>query len=1174
MALSIVNQIKDAVLGVKSNKIDAIIDDSISRIEKFSQTEDKNKFLDAMKKLISVSGADGNSLIKSLSTGSPQVQQYDNSGRISRYAEYDAICAKIPYCERALQCWVDHIVSPDEILKTSLQICPNDRDNRDNDVSVALGRLNSISKHFEIEHKIRGIIKTTLKKGDNFLEIVKTPEGANSLVVLNEAVDPTVFDDFKTVLSKSYPLEIKNVIHEGKKEIVETTKRKIKVVIDEAASSLNLLGGVFTGMTTNLGSPSYPNFPSQYTDVTGVVNNGKSKDKGNSNSAAQYVDDDEFKSNFDKIEKDANKYEIGEDRMKLGDLSLVIHDPKYVIKLETLRFRVCLGYLVFPKVDLINVQSGVINNIDSMCAQLLNDVKQKLSTKIKVSDKLNITDDIKKVLMAHLQHISKNDDLKIRYVNPDLMQHFKLESQKYAPYGESIFDSVLFNCRMYIAQKTACLVKQINASTDKRFISLEIGLPRDAQNVIAQMKESLNKKRVTVDSLGNTDTIPSQISTWENVFIPMKDGKKYVEIDHQQWAPSANDDVETLKNAAEDICGNLGVPAEYLGMQQCLPYSTKIKLLDNTDIEIGKLVELWEQNENNRNVWVYSIDTETSRIVPGKITNVYRTRKNAEIVRVWLDNGEYVDSTPDHRYMLRDGTYCEARDLKPDTALMPLYTQTSKALNRTRNFAPYFEVYNPETGKFELVHRMVCERLNRVVSGSGLHVHHIDRNPGNNHPDNLLVCTREEHNRIHSHLKNRDMDGNILYENLYRGLIETRNCVCCGKAFECKVQSTQKTCHSRECDRKFRSELAFERWMNYAKLNPEKCSQEVVCKTCGKKFKIPPNVIKKYKDGNHFCCRECMFEYNRQIGLIKRNSHYHDEICEICGKTFKWNDRNLTKTCSLKCTNTLIAKKRWNSKCHGQTIQCTLCGKPMHVADWYMKQNEYFACDSDICKRSIKCLKTWLRNHPEKTISDYCEWKGIKPYNYKNHKVVRIEYLQERQDCYDIEIEKYHNFGLSAGIFVHNSGNRATLTSESINFARGIISRQQELTPCLHGFYTKVYSLVWGIKAADVLKKIQITFQLPRIAPMSVNIEFIENSQRAIEALSQLGLSKEYLKRQFMPYIDWDKAESDSIKQKISQETGEEAPENGGLDLGGMGMIPTGGAGMDMSLGGGGLGGM
>ena len=137
MALDIVKQIKNTILGVKSNKIDAIIDDSLEKIDRYNASENQSKYIESMKQLISATGTDGNSILKSLSNSSPQVQNYDTSGRINRYNEYDAICAKIPYCERALQCWVDHIVSPDEILKTSLQIVPLDRDVKDDDVNLS-----------------------------------------------------------------------------------------------------------------------------------------------------------------------------------------------------------------------------------------------------------------------------------------------------------------------------------------------------------------------------------------------------------------------------------------------------------------------------------------------------------------------------------------------------------------------------------------------------------------------------------------------------------------------------------------------------------------------------------------------------------------------------------------------------------------------------------------------------------------------------------------------------------------------------------------------------------------------------------------------------------------------------------------------------------------------------
>jgi Baseplate wedge protein gp25 len=37
-----------------------------------------------------------------------------------------------------------------------------------------------------------------------------------------------------------------------------------------------------------------------------------------------------------------------------------------------------------------------------------------------------------------------------------------------------------------------------------------------------------------------------------------------------------------------------------------------------------------------------------------------------------------------------------------------------------------------------------------------------------------------------------------------------------------------------------------------------------------------------------------------------------------------------------------------------------------------------------------------------------------------NHKIIKIEYIEDKMDCYDLTVEKYHNFALSAGCFVHN----------------------------------------------------------------------------------------------------------------------------------------------------------
>jgi tRNA-splicing ligase RtcB len=52
---------------------------------------------------------------------------------------------------------------------------------------------------------------------------------------------------------------------------------------------------------------------------------------------------------------------------------------------------------------------------------------------------------------------------------------------------------------------------------------------------------------------------------------------------------------------------------------------------------------------------------------------------------------------------------------------------------------------------------------------------------------------------------------------------------------------------------------------------------------------------------------------------------------------------------------------------------------------------------------------------------------GIREHGY-NHKVISVESIDERADVYCLQVEKYHNFALAAGVFVHNCGMIAVRT--------------------------------------------------------------------------------------------------------------------------------------------------
>lgn len=106
------------------------------------------------------------------------------------------------------------------------------------------------------------------------------------------------------------------------------------------------------------------------------------------------------------------------------------------------------------------------------------------------------------------------------------------------------------------------------------------------------------------------------------------------------------------------------------GRRGCFTGDTKISLVDGRELTLEELVYEFNQGKIN---YVYSFNETTKKIEPKEIINAWCTQENASLVEVTLDSGDTIRCTPDHRFMLRDGTYKEAKDLTENDSLMPLY---------------------------------------------------------------------------------------------------------------------------------------------------------------------------------------------------------------------------------------------------------------------------------------------------------------------------------------------------------------------------------------------------------------------------------------------------------------------------------------------------------------------
>ena len=268
----------------------------------------------------------------------------------------------------------------------------------------------------------------------------------------------------------------------------------------------------------------------------------------------------QFVSDIDKDKKNKKP------TLKPEDLQLLFYDPKRVVKLQSDMFPICFGYLIFPA-SIMSPQTMLQNQaVNSICQSILKSVEKKIPG---LDDQSINIKDLQDVVGSMIKETDFTKAMNIRYVPPDRIQHFQRPSVKYYPYGESIFDSAQFGAKVLIALETAMTILRLNRSIEKRKITVEVGLPRDAAKAIEKLKEEFKRRKISLDSFGSVDTIPSMVSSFEDIFIPQKDGKAFVDIANMtDLVTDTRSKTDELKFIRDGVIAGVGVPPAFIGMEE------------------------------------------------------------------------------------------------------------------------------------------------------------------------------------------------------------------------------------------------------------------------------------------------------------------------------------------------------------------------------------------------------------------------------------------------------------------------------------------------------------------------------------------------------------------------------------------------------------------------------
>ena len=139
---------------------------------------------------------------------------------------------------------------------------------------------------------------------------------------------------------------------------------------------------------------------------------------------------------------------------------------------------------------------------------------------------------------------------------------------------------------------------------------------------------------------------------------------------------------------------------------------------------------------------VYSMQTQTGQVVTSYCSKVWKSRENAELVKVLLDDNSTFICTPNHRIMLRNGQYVQAQHLTEGISLMPFNSYKRSDRN--------YRMIQSNTGRDIAQYAHVAQYYDIIKEGyNSQHIHHKDGDGLNDLPNNLESIDATEHNKQH-----------------------------------------------------------------------------------------------------------------------------------------------------------------------------------------------------------------------------------------------------------------------------------------------------------------------------------------------------------------------------------------------------------------------------------------
>ncbi|OGX07213.1 MAG: DNA gyrase subunit B, partial [Omnitrophica WOR_2 bacterium GWA2_47_8] len=433
----------------------------------------------------------------------------------------------------------------------------------------------------------------------------------------------------------------------------------------------------------------------------------------------------------------------------------------------------------------------------------------------------------------------------------------------------------------------------------------------------------------------------------------------------------------------------------------CFSGDTKLALADGRSLSFIELIE--EQKEGKEHFCYTMLGNGSIGIQ--KILHPRQTKKSATVIKVTLDNKEEIVCTPDHLFMMRDGTYKKASELSTYDSLMPLSRQTSR-IGKRITIEGYEMVFDPLKSRWIFTHLLADDynlKDGAYTEFAGSHRHHKDFNKGNNNPTNICRLTKEEHIALHSLLAEKNLRRKDVLEKL----------AALKKTPEFRKRMREKMLEIRE----ELSKRAKQQWED----NEYKAYMvRKFLEFYSNNEKYRESSLQKLTDAQRLYWSE---KSNRKKQAERVKSFFIEQPEQKLALSQKaqlqWESAGLREWRKQKTSEQWTPEFRKKRKAaydrtyFESTIKVL---REVYEKRHAIDKEEFEKLRKEKRSKNVLLYPTFLEcfyGNDEAQLE-----QAVAHYN---HKISSIENIGQQMDVYDIEVPGTHNFALASGIFVHNS---------------------------------------------------------------------------------------------------------------------------------------------------------